>query len=226
MPGKVCLTFDDCYLDSWMAALPLLESHGARATFFVSYFPLSVDGVGLKMLQDTQARGHEIGCHSVSHHDPRKFLAVYTEAEYVRTEVHPTLRMMRACGLNCDSWAYPFNQSTPGLLRKLSAEFKVQRIRALEPDQALAKPGDTVLRGFTMDGIVPGGTPELRPIEPVLAVLDQAVATDRIAVLYGHDIVAQARRALAIQPDRLAAIMAHARNLGMEFVTASQIARM
>ena len=224
MAGAVCLTFDDCTLDSWVDAAPLLTLSRARATFFISYFPHAVDGAGLSKLDFLAAAGHELGCHSVNHFHPQRFLSVFTVDEYLRTEVLPAVRTMRGCGISCTSWCYPFNASTPELQARLAELFIIQRGRAETPEQALAAPGDRLIFGRSIDTYVAGQPDRVNDVAPILALLEQAADADRIAVLYGHDIAPAATIAHAVAPQALMAIINKARDLGMSFVTASEIA--
>jgi peptidoglycan/xylan/chitin deacetylase (PgdA/CDA1 family) len=71
-----CVTFDDGYRDNYERALPVLESRGIKATFFIATgflgksFPTSVGEC--PMMTTSQVRelanlGHEVGAHTVNH---------------------------------------------------------------------------------------------------------------------------------------------------------------
>jgi peptidoglycan/xylan/chitin deacetylase (PgdA/CDA1 family) len=223
MPGAVCLTFDDCYLDSWVEALPLFAMGHARVTFFVSGFPVAVDRLGLSKLAKLARAGHEIGCHSVHHYNPERFLSVFTEDEYMRDEVVPALRAMRGCGIDVRSWCYPFNAYTPELAKRIGKLVTVQRARADTTEQALVQRGDRFIHACSIDTHV-GGLP-VRDINATMGLLDQAATTDRILVLYGHEIAfPNSATAHVTTPATLLAIFNAARERGMSFVTATDIA--
>jgi hypothetical protein len=149
---------------------------------------------------------------------------VFTAEEYVRTEVMPALKAMRACDLPCRAWCYPFNAYAPALSQRLDAHFDVQRARADAPGEALAAPGDRLLRGRSIDTFVAGQPGRVNDIAPALALLDAAAAQGRIAVLYGHDIAPAATRGHATAPQALLAVLQRARALGLRFLTASEVA--
>lgn len=53
-PETVVLHFDDGYLDNWVAAAPILERHGVRATLFVSLDFVAPDGPVRPTLNDRE----------------------------------------------------------------------------------------------------------------------------------------------------------------------------
>lgn len=78
----IALTFDDGPAPSTPAMLDVLQSHGAKATFFV---------LGMyaerhpEMLRRMMAEGHEIGNHGWSHRDLSKLPQAETQHEIIRT---------------------------------------------------------------------------------------------------------------------------------------------
>jgi peptidoglycan/xylan/chitin deacetylase (PgdA/CDA1 family) len=68
----VSISFDDVPLSAFRNGVPLLESYGARGTFYVC---LGIkDGnppigfLGVEEIAELHRRGHEIGCHTFSHY--------------------------------------------------------------------------------------------------------------------------------------------------------------
>jgi len=66
------ITFDDFPQSAWQVGGPILERHGARATYYAAgrFCGLSEDGIDYftaQDLTDVRAAGHEIGCHTFSH---------------------------------------------------------------------------------------------------------------------------------------------------------------
>ena len=61
----VSLTFDDGLQSQLKLAVPLLEEHGFRATFYVN--PTGDYRTSLKPWKDVADRGHEIGNHTLTH---------------------------------------------------------------------------------------------------------------------------------------------------------------
>lgn len=64
----VAITFDDGCETDLVAAAPVLQTLGFHATFYVSYAFLGTPGyLSQKQVQELQARGFEIGSHSMTH---------------------------------------------------------------------------------------------------------------------------------------------------------------
>jgi peptidoglycan/xylan/chitin deacetylase (PgdA/CDA1 family) len=126
---KLYLTFDDRYIEEWFNHSRFLSELGVCATFFVSGID-QITSSQIDKLLEMQSYGHEIGCHSLCHFHPIKFLEVFTVKDYMQYEVFPALRQMKAYGFRVDSWAYPFNAYTLNLAREIAQHFKVQRARA------------------------------------------------------------------------------------------------
>ncbi len=105
----VSLTFDDTF-EPQVAAAEILEGHGLRGTFYVNSPRLhdgsANPGSSLYMSRadalELQARGHELGGHTLSH--PR--LTTLPEAERVREVMGDRAELVRL-GLTALSFAYP-----------------------------------------------------------------------------------------------------------------------
>jgi hypothetical protein len=106
----VSLTFDDSWAPQAEAA-NVLEAHGLRGTFYVNS-PRLYDGsargatslfLSVEDALELQARGHEIGGHTLSH--PQ--LTTLPDVERVREVLSDRARLL-ALGLNARSFAYPF----------------------------------------------------------------------------------------------------------------------
>ena len=107
-----CLTFDDGYQDNFEMALPILESLGLKATFFIATgflggeFP-SFAGKVAMMLPEQIYRlaqlGHEVGAHTVNH--SRLTKVPFNEA---RTEIEDSKHLLeKLLGHEIVSFAYP-----------------------------------------------------------------------------------------------------------------------
>lgn len=71
-----CVTFDDGYRDNYERAVPVLESKGIKATFFIATgflgktsrtFAGEYAMLEARQVQELAALGHEIGAHTVNH---------------------------------------------------------------------------------------------------------------------------------------------------------------
>jgi peptidoglycan/xylan/chitin deacetylase (PgdA/CDA1 family) len=111
--AAVALAFDDNAIASWHAMRPLLASHGARVTFFVSRFSTR-DPRELAQLADLAADGHAVQGHGVDHLDPRRVVAERGLDAYLDEEALPSIVGLRRAGYAVTSYAYPFGHSAPG----------------------------------------------------------------------------------------------------------------
>lgn len=69
LPDKpVVITFDDGYLDNYTTALPILEKYGLRAAIFITVDKVGQPGyLSWEQIKTLQARGIDIGSHTMSH---------------------------------------------------------------------------------------------------------------------------------------------------------------
>lgn len=114
------LTFDDAYVSDWVGADSLFEKYGAKATFFVTHLHHldSSDYAGLAFLQ---GRGHEIGCHGLTHADPIAYMDSAGIRAYLVNEVDAALSIMREKGFEMRSFAFPFGNYTDELCDSIHA---------------------------------------------------------------------------------------------------------
>src|SRR6056297_210681 len=140
MPPGLCLTFDDLFVASWLAARPVLREAGARVTFCVSHLheatPAQLDG--LRALRD---EGHEIGFHSRTHPRLRPYLRARGLGRWLAEEIDAGVAEHRAAGFAATSFASPFHASTPATRAATGARFAVVRARGPRSAAPDAWPG-------------------------------------------------------------------------------------
>lgn len=137
-PKPIVITFDDGYEDNYLAALPIMEKYGMRATVFVvSDFVGQAPYLNWEQLREMRSRGMGIGSHTLAHR--------------ALTELPPDerLRDARASKEGLE-WkldnpvvflAYPFGKfdaSLPGILKEAGYRGAVTTVTGLN------KPGDDV----------------------------------------------------------------------------------
>jgi peptidoglycan/xylan/chitin deacetylase (PgdA/CDA1 family) len=117
----ISLTFDDGLRCQFERALPILNEHGFRATFFLvaNTDPIHTDGYphpdwpkinwseeDNEFLRGMVRRGHEIGAHSVHHRQPYLDDNPKFEAEESKRWIEERL------GVEIPSYCYPFTRCT------------------------------------------------------------------------------------------------------------------
>ncbi|MEO1139359.1 MAG: polysaccharide deacetylase family protein [Pseudomonadota bacterium] len=195
MPGTLCLTFDDLFVDNWVAARPIFDDYDARVTFCISHLhtatPAQIDG-----LQLLQSDGHEIACHTRTHPKLRPYLETHGLGHWLKHEIDADIAEHRALGFPARSFACPFHASTPETRTALATRFEVIRAagpRCLDranPSTRIYKeiPASRCLDNLGFADIqhraFPGWTRQH-------SLLDLIADTDGTAVFTGHDIRAR-----------------------------------
>jgi len=112
----VALSFDDAYVDHWLAGADLYAQYGARLTFFVAYYD-RLSPERRASLRELARRGHSIEAHSVNHLRAPLYVEQRGLAAYVDEELVPSIDMLRADGFEVTTFAYPFGARTSELDR-------------------------------------------------------------------------------------------------------------
>ncbi len=107
----VVLSFDDAYVDHWLAGADLYAQYGARLTFFVAYFD-HLAPEQRAALQELAARGHAIEAHSVNHLRAPLFVEQKGLTAYLRDEALPSIDWLRDEGYDVTTYAYPYGART------------------------------------------------------------------------------------------------------------------
>jgi peptidoglycan/xylan/chitin deacetylase (PgdA/CDA1 family) len=126
MPPMVTFTFDDVPVSACEFGAGILESYGARGTFFVAgrgCGKSSADGpacASIEQLRPIWANGHEIGCHTYSHPAVRHMTLDELKSELDRNQTvlaainsHVVLR----------NFAYPYGDLSVRTKRYLECRF-------------------------------------------------------------------------------------------------------
>ena len=112
------ITFDDARRSQIQRALPILDAHGVRGTFFVSFGAFEGD---IDAWRAAVARGHEIGNHTVNHPCSGNFwfsrthsLEDYSLAQMESEIVEANDRIEQLVGVRPRTFAYPCGQKFVG----------------------------------------------------------------------------------------------------------------
>jgi peptidoglycan/xylan/chitin deacetylase (PgdA/CDA1 family) len=122
------ITFDDFPVTAAQEGARILESHGARGTYYASAGMSETNGpCGLNFgpadIQRLVAAGHEIGCHSYAHRDAARN-DVFTSLEDIAKNRDALLRMGAP---SPRAHAYPYGETTNVLKDGLPPRFACAR---------------------------------------------------------------------------------------------------
>ncbi len=127
-PG-LALSFDDTSIRAWHDLLPMLASHDARVTFFISRYS-DLHDTERAMVHDLADAGHDIEPHTVNHLNAPQYVEEHGLAAYLRDEVQPSIDVLEAEGYTPRAFAYPFGARTSEIDHALLE--KVPVLRSLE----------------------------------------------------------------------------------------------
>lgn len=110
MPA-LALSFDDTFIESWVALLPTLERYRAKVTFFIARYQKISEALraGVRQLADA---GHGIESHSANHLRAPDYVEAHGLAAYLRDEIDPSIDALEADGYDVRAFAYPFGVRT------------------------------------------------------------------------------------------------------------------
>lgn len=219
--GYISITFDDNSVDNWYTYLPLLDSLGIKATFYIcKYHVLTVDQKA--KLHAIQNDGHEIAYHTTNHPDLAKLLVKKGMDYVIAEEIESDLTLMRADGFTVTNFAYPYGSHTVELDNKLMQYFHSVRVLANKSNYykclALQACKKQLLYGPDIDDNK--GSP---PDDGVIRrILNMAGEKHACAVFTAHQINNPGYK-YSISANRLRAIAAMADEYHLKFIPVHQI---
>lgn len=218
--GSIALTFDDHYIDNWFTYLPLLDSLGIKATFYISAYNSFNEGQK-KKLATLAAHGHEVAYHTTNHANLIKAKAKSGLQYILEEEIKKDLAKMRNDGYNITSFAYPYGSHDKILDDILLCSFKSVRALSNRQDynKSLVKESGEgkVLHGANIDM-----NSRLKE-DGILDLIGKANTHHDCLVMVAHQID-NPNFNLQISRDRLRMIAAEAQKRSMDFITIRQIA--
>ena len=120
MSGIICLTFDDCDVKGWTAAIPLFAKYDAHALFSFSG-NITTEVIGC--MKALVAAGHSLGLHSVHHANAPEYMEAHGVHAYYDDEIAPQMEACLAAGIKPGSFAFPNNRFNDAALELLSPYF-------------------------------------------------------------------------------------------------------
>lgn len=126
MPGAICLTYDDLFVEQWLSARRLFDTFNARVTFCVSHLHKATPDqlAGLRVLQSD---GHEIGYHTRTHPRLKPYLAEHGLDHWLEHEIDKGIAEHRAAGFPATSFACPYHGSTEETRDACATRFEIIR---------------------------------------------------------------------------------------------------
>ncbi len=188
--GALSLSFDDARLSQPDVGLPILDSYGVKATFYVS-----VNGVQQRLdeWKGAVAQGHEIANHSLTHPCSGNFawarekaLESYTLEMMAHELDEGNAAIERLLGVRPTTFAYPCGQTFVGrgaavksYVPLVAERFAVGRGWLDEEANDPAFCDLAQVMGMELDGL---------DFQEVKSLVQQAVADGRWLILCGHEI--------------------------------------
>ena len=186
----VSLTFDDARPSQLENAIPILDRHGVKASFYVNPQPLAERAAEWRRVADS---GHEIGNHSATHPCSGNFLWSRDRAledqtlESIAADIdRATREIEELIGVRTRTFAYPCGQKFVGRGRHTRSYVPVVAERLLAGrgwlgegpnDPAFCDPAQ--LLGMEFDGLA---------FAAVNALIEQAAERGAWLILCGHDV--------------------------------------
>ncbi len=216
-PG-VAFTFDDNYIDNWYQYLPLLDSFGVKATFYISGYK-RLNSSQKQKLKEIGRRGHEIAFHSTNHYNLKQYLNNASMEQLVEKEIKEGLQKMNADGFYPRTFAYPYGQHTAALDVELLKYFK--SLRLLNGTNNLGKSVATDYNNRMLYGL---GIDESskRPFESLLQLISEAKEKNACVVFLAHRIEKKEMR-MHLPLSKLRALILEAVAQRLRFYTISEI---
>lgn len=217
-PGIV-LTFDDDYIDNWYTYLPLLDSAGAKVTFYVCKYN-RFTAEQKRKLTVIKNHGHEIAFHSTSHYNMPEYVYKYkhTLEELMRCEIEAGLKLMNNDGFYPVTFAYPYGAHNGLFDKTLMRYFK--SVRALNGTQDFSKSiipsaKNDLLFGLGID------KSSKRSDADIISMLESAKRNNTCAIFVAHRINTASKFSITLE--RLKNIFAYAKANNLKYYSVSEI---
>ncbi len=218
LPG-VALTFDDDRIDNWYKYLPLLDSAGIKATFYISKYNRFTDAQKIK-LAALQAHGHEIAFHSTNHYNMEEYVykQKHTMDELMQREVEAGLKLMNKDGFYPVTFAYPYGAHNGLIDSRLMRYFK--SVRALNGTQDYTKSVVTTAKNDVLYGLGIDKSSK-RSDADISTILQSAKNNNTCAVFVAHDINTVSKFSTTIE--RLHTIITFVKNNNLKYYAVAEI---
>lgn len=217
-PGLV-LTFDDDKVDNWFSYLPLLDSAGAKVTFYICKYNRFTDEQKRK-LAVIQSHGHEIAFHSTNHYNMEQYVykSKHTVEELMRCEIEAGLKLMNKDGFYPVTFAYPYGAHN-GLFDKMLMRY-FKSVRALNGTQDFSKSNVPTTKNQLLYGLGVDKSSNRSEVD-ITNLLQSAKNNNTCTVLVAHEINTGSKFSITLP--RLKKIMQFVQSNNLKYYTASEI---
>ncbi|MFN8244257.1 MAG: polysaccharide deacetylase family protein [Ferruginibacter sp.] len=217
-PGVV-LTFDDNMVDNWYQYLPVLDSAGVKATFYVCKYNRFTNQQKEK-LRIIQQHGHEIAFHSTNHYNMVEYVYKFKHPleDMLKCEIEDGLKLMNKDGFYPTTFAYPYGAHNAVFDKSLNRYFK--SVRALNGSNDYTKSLATTEHNDLLYGLGIDKSSNRRDAD-IMQMLKSAKDNNNCAVLVAHNINTGGN--LSVSLWRLKKIFEQVNKLGLKYYTVSEI---
>jgi peptidoglycan/xylan/chitin deacetylase (PgdA/CDA1 family) len=206
-PPMVTFTFDDVPASACDIGASILETYGARGTFYIAGRGCGTAGSGgpplasIEQLRTVWTKGHEIGCHTYSHPAVSRISLGLLGLELERNQ-WALKNISREIELR--NFAYPYGDLSFRTKRYLEGRFDSCRSVHRGINQGIADLGS--LKAWPLEDAVIDRT-------KIAALIASTIATSGWLIFYSHEVAQQPNR-FGVSPDLLAFAVAAARESG------------
>ena len=216
----IAFTFDDFNVNEWFRCLPLLDSFGVKATFYISNYN-KLNKEEINKLRIIKRCGHEIAFHTTNHFNMVKYLNNEGMEALIQNEILAGLSKLNADGFYPTTFAYPYGHHTQALDNTLLKYFK--SVRALNGTNNYSRSLATTSYNEILYGL---GIDESskRPMSTILQLVNNAHDDNNCLVLVSHHTDLPGTKFITTH-STLREIIKKAVSLDMQFYTISEISR-
>ncbi|MBQ4849847.1 polysaccharide deacetylase family protein [Pseudoalteromonas sp. MMG012] len=199
--GRLMISFDDAYAESWWErAQPIFDLYNMKAIYYVNADTV-IQRDQKHYIDSLFAQGNIIGHHSCSHQFARTY-----KGDYIKQEIQRCIDFYK--DYNLKHFAYPYGWGTESITKELSQIFSTVRLFSVNWNGPSTRAGSAM----SIDGL------ERPSWEIVWKLLDRARAEGLTIHLATHDVILDcqlAQNAWAICQSELKNILEYADNLGL-----------
>lgn len=219
---RICLSFDDNYLENWVELLPILEKHQAKATFFLTGVS-KFNEQEIVLVKQIQKGGHEIGAHGENHVSVNSFIKEHGYLKYWREEIEANLISLEKLGIKPKVFALPFGENNR--IINFFLRFKFSYIRSVAKYFPLEESINKVVLSldpfrFNLYSLEIDNQ-KLEDIQTLIPFMEKAKNNRQILFVHAHDVGLDSN--YQISRENFEQIILLAKAYEMEFLTFSEL---